>query len=462
MNSSLHLSAVGGHTVAGFDISGTTDLLDRAVLILDYLVALNDISTHKANLAVGLHTEELGRGYLSKVVSIDIKLLGERNASGAKLGVLRIVGKIEILGLILGIVGDNYLDRMKNSNSSFGGLVELFSDAVLEKLVINYAVSLCNAGSGNEVENSRRSVSTASEAADGGHSGVVPAVNESVLYELTKISLTHYGVSYVKACKLALLGLGLNVDADIVYNPLIKGSVVLKLDRAKGVSNSLERILNGMCIVVKGINAPLVALSVMAYVNYSVNCRVTHIHIGGCHIDLRTEGLRAVGKLAVLHSLKEVEVLFDRAIAVGAVLAGLGKGASVLTKLFCIKVANVCLAVLDKLYCELVALIKVIGAVENAAGGLASKPGKVAVDAFNVLVVLLRGVGIVVTEVEKAAVLLCGHRIDPDRLCGADVEISVRLGRKTGVDLELGISRKVLVNYIVDKVISDLFHFSVL
>ena len=61
----------------------------------------------------------------------------------------------------------------------------------------------------------------------------------------------------------------------------------------------------------------------------------------------RTRG--AVGELARLHAREEVEVFFDRAIAIRAVLAGLGQSAAILADLVGGEVVDVRLAGLDQL-----------------------------------------------------------------------------------------------------------------
>ena len=57
----------------------------------------------------------------------------------------------------------------------------------------------------------------------------------------------------------------------------------------------------------------------------------------------------AVGELAGLHAREEVEILFDGAIAIGAVFARLGEGAAVLADLVGGEVIDVGLAGLDEL-----------------------------------------------------------------------------------------------------------------
>ena len=83
-------------------------------------------------------------------------------------------------------------------------------------------------------------------------------------------------------------------------------------------------------VVVHRIDAPLVAGAVMLGVQDAVHHRVAHVEVGRRHVDLGAQRARAVRKLARLHAREQVEVLFDGAIAVRALLAGLGQRAAIL------------------------------------------------------------------------------------------------------------------------------------
>ena len=212
-----------------------------------------------------------------------------------------------------------------------------------------------------------------------------------------------------------------------------------------------------MRVVVKGIYTPLVALTVVRGVNYSVYRGVAHIEVGGGHIYLSSERSRTVGKLAVLHTLEKVKIFLNGSVSVRAVLTRLGQSTSVLSHLLGAQVANVRLAVLYQLDGELIALVKVIRAVEDASVGCSAKPAEVAVDRLNVLHVFLRGVGVVISEVELTAVFFCGFVVYKDRLSRAYMKVSVGLGRETGVYLYVGVFSEVGVDYIVYKI--AIYHF---
>ena len=330
---------------------------------------------------------------------------------------------------------------------------------MLQHLDVDQAVSLGNTCASDKIEDRRGGIASSTETADGGQTGIVPAVDHIVLNKIAEISLGHNGVGDVKSCEFSLhRG---DLKAYIVKHPLVKRTVVLELKRAERVGDTLKCVLNRMSVIVKRIDAPLVALTVMRGVNYAVDSGITHIHIGACHIYLCSEGTASVGELAVSHAAEQIEVLLGSSVSVGALLTCLGKRSSVLAHLLCVKVANVCLAVHNELFCILIALIKVVRAVENATVGSCSQPSQVLIDGLNVLHVLLSRVGIVIAKVELTAVLLSRLIVYEYSLCRADVEISVGLRWETGVDLLFGVLLKVSVNNIVYKIACDLFHFLV-
>ena len=160
---------------------------------------------------------------------------------------------------------------------------------------------------------------------------------------------------------------------------------------------------------------------------------IAHVEVRRIHVDLGLESARAVGELAGLHAPKEVEVLLNGAIAVGAFLAAL-EVAAVLGGLLGRQVADVGLAVLDELLGPLVELIEIVGGVELAVLPVGAEPAHVLADGIDVLLLLLGGVGVVEAQVELAAVLLGEAVVEADRLGVADVQIAVRLRRKARMD----------------------------
>ena len=73
--------------------------------------------------------------------------------------------------------------------------------------------------------------------------------------------------------------MGLLLEADLIYHPIVEGSVITEFAGAEGVCDSLKCVLNGMRKVIHGVNAPLVALTVMMYMLDSVNNGVAEIRV---------------------------------------------------------------------------------------------------------------------------------------------------------------------------------------
>ena len=101
--------------------------------------------------------------------------------------------------------------------------------------------------------------------------------------------------------------------------------MVLELERADGVRDALDGVGLPVREVVGGVDAPGVAGARVLRVQDPVQDRVAQVDVGRGHVDLRAQHARAVGELPGAHAREQVEVLLDRAVAPGAVRAGLGE-----------------------------------------------------------------------------------------------------------------------------------------
>ena len=140
--------------------------------------------------------------------------------------------------------------------------------------------------------------------------------------------------------------------------------MVLKLQRADGMRNALDRVLNGMRKIVHGIDAPCISRVVMRHVRHAVNNGITHVDVGTCHVDLGAKHKLAVGILALFHLLKKAKVLLYAPVAVRIVLARLRKGSAVLFDLLRRQIRHVSLALLNELNGALIHLTKIVGRKE--------------------------------------------------------------------------------------------------
>ena len=105
------------------------------------------------------------------------------------------------------------------------------------------------------------------------------------------------------------------------------------------------------------------------------------------------------------HPLEEIEILVDGAIAVGAVLAGLGERAAILADLVGGQIADVRLARLDELDRPIVKLLEVVGGVEQPVFPIEAQPADVVHDRIDVLLLFLGRIGVVEAQVALAAVI---------------------------------------------------------
>src|SRR5262245_1826560 len=123
--------------------------------------------------------------------------------------------------------------------------------------------------------------------------------------------------------------------------------MIFEFERTNRVGHLLNRVGLAMRVVVHWIDAPLVSGPVVLHVKNAIHHRVAHIQVGRRHVDLGPQSTRAVRKLAVFHSLKQIEVLLDGAIAVRALLAWFCQCASILPSLSSAEVAYISLSCLD-------------------------------------------------------------------------------------------------------------------
>ncbi len=75
---------------------------------------------------------------------------------------------------------------------------------------------------------------------------------------------------------------------------------------------------------------------------------VAEVHVGTRHIDLGAEHPRSLFKFALVHALEEIEVFLHRAVAVGALDAGLGGSALLCGYLFRGLIVDIGFALLDQ------------------------------------------------------------------------------------------------------------------
>ena len=203
--------------------------------------------------------------------------------------------------------------------------------------------------------------------------------------------------------------------------------------------------------VIHRIDAPLVARLMVGDMRDSVDDRVAHIDVRARHVYLGAQNFFAVCKFALGHSAEEVEVLFNRAVAVGAVFARLCKSAAVFAYFLGRQVADIRLALLDELYRALVEKIEIARCVVDLVPFVA-EPLNVLFYRVDIFDILFRGIRVVETEIAHSAVFFRDAEVDAYRLCVADVQIAVGLRRESRLHAGVDPVCKILVYKISDKI----------
>ena len=138
---------------------------------------------------------------------------------------------------------------------------------------------------------------------------------------------------------------------------------------------------------------------------------------------------------------EQIEILLDRAVAVGAGAAGLGERSAQAAHFLGRRAVDVGESRLDQVARELVQAIEVVGRVIEMRAPVEAQPAHRRHDRVVVLDVLLDRIGIVEAQVAGAAILGGEPEVQADRLGVPDVQVAVGLGWKAGDDAPAVLAR---------------------
>ena len=320
---------------------------------------------------------------------------------------------------------------------------------MLQEGILYGAGDLCHADALAEIADGTGGVATATQAAQSGHTGVIPTGDQLFLYQLTQLALAHDGVVDTQTGKLDLTrGMG---HGDIFHHPVVQGAMILVLQRAQGVGNAFDGILDGMGEVVHGEDAPLGALTVMLYKTNAVQHGVTHVEVAAGQIDLGAQGVLTLGELTGAHTAEQIQALFHRTVAIGA-NCGTGQVTAIFAELLGSQLADIGQTLLDQFFGILIGLLEVVGTVVETIIPVKAQPTDIFLNGLDILGVFLGRVGVIHTQVAQAAVLFGGAEVDIQSLAVTDVQVAVGLGRKTCVDLFHLAGGKVFIDEVMNKV----------
>ena len=413
--------------------------------------ALDKVRVHQAHFVSGIQPLVLRNRLRHEVLPLDPELTGESDLPASQCLVLQIVRCLQLLALTFRIIVNDKLQRVQNSQHTAAGRLQILTDAVLQCRVVVDGLALGNACHLHEFLDGGRCVAAAAKTGNGNQSRIVPAVHNSLFHESLDIALAGHDVLEVE---LGELDLARRLrELRLPDDPVIERAVILELQRADGVGNSLNRILDRVREIIHRIDAPLVPGVLMRQVRHAVEDRIAHVDVGRCHVDLRAKRLLAVGVFSFLHLLEQPQVLLDGALPHRIVPARLRERPAIFAHLIRRKVGHIGLSLADQLQRDLIHLVKIVAGEKESVLVVRPQPLDVFLDRFHELGFLLRRIRVVKAEIELAAVLLRKTVIQKNALRMADVEIAVRLRRKAGLHVVVPSLRQILVDLQLNKIL---------
>ncbi len=452
MQGGLHLAPVRRVAATGRRIIGALELDDLAGGILHHLAASDEIGVAQPHLAPGRKTVEFLGRHFHEVVALDIELAAEADAPDARGRILGAVDGIELLARTVRVIFDDHFQRTQHRHATQRRLVEGLTDRVLEHADIDEAVGLRDADPPHEITDRGRRHAAATQPRQCRHARIIPAFDVSLAHQLRQHALGKHRVGEIEAREFILPGPRGN--RKVIEKPFVERSMVLEFERAQRVRYALDGVGLAMGKVVARINAPLRARARMAGVEDAVEERIAQVDVTGRHVDLGAEHARSIGKLAGPHAAEEIEVLLDRAVAVGAVLPGLGQRAAARADLVLRLVVHIGEAVANEVLGPFVELLEIVRCVIEMGAPVEAEPAHVLLDGVDVFLRLLGRIGVVEAQVAAAAELLRHAEIEANGLGVADVKIAVGLGRKPRDHPGMALRIKIGLNDVADEIAS--------
>ena len=214
--------------------------------------------------------------------------------------------------------------------------------------------------------------------------------------------------------------------------------MIFKFQRADGVRNALDRVLNRMRKIIHWINAPCILRIVMLHMRHAINDGVTHIHIWRRHIDSGAQHLLAVLIRAVFHRFKQRKILFHASVGRWIFPARLRQSPSVCPDFIGRKIRNIGFALSNQRNGRFIHLSKIIGRKKQAVFPIRAKPLYVRLNRIDKFDLFFRRIRVIKAQVEGSAIFLCKPRIQQYGFRMSDMQITVWLRRKSRTDCFTG------------------------
>ena len=285
-------------------------------------------------------------------------------------------------------------------------------------------------------------VATAAQADDGGHAGVVPAVDLAFVHQLREFAFAGDDVGEVEARELVLLRCRCSQQAALaqaVHQPVVERALVFKLQRTNAVCDLLQRVFDGVGKGVHRVDAPGVARVVVRGAANAVDGWVAQVDVGRGHVNLGAQHGCTIGQLAIAHFAKACKVFSGSSRAERAVDAGLRKVATVDAHFFWRLFVHIGVAGFNQglggAVHEIEVVAGLVGLVVARLAPAKAQPLHRVDDAVDVFGVFFFGVGVVKAKVAHATVVTRQTEVDANAFGVAHMQVAVGLWRKTRANL---------------------------
>ncbi len=284
---------------------------------------------------------------------------------------------------------------------------------------------------------------SAPEAFQGGKARIIPSGHQFLADQFEKLALAHHRGSEIQSGEFDLLRTMWSVGFG--NDPIVEGAVILKLQGADRVRDSFDGIRQGVCKVIRGIDAPCGPCPIVSGVSDPIEDRVPQIDVWGAHIDFGAQDMGSIGKLSGSHAGKEIHILVGGSVPIRTVSAWFSERAAVFSYLIRREAIDVGFSFLNQNNGEGIELLEIIRRIEHLAVPIKSQPSDVVLYGLNVLGIFGGGIRVVESQMaDSSGGLVRDPKIKHDGLGVTDVEISIRLRRKSRDDPSAMLARRAI------------------
>ena len=373
-----------------------------------------------------------------------------------------------ILYQVFGVVVQHQFYGINHGADTYGSLVEVLATGGFHELDVVERIKVRIAYLTYEAQDGLGAVATATDAAEGRHTGVIPSVNDTFLGEYEQVALGHERVVEVQLVELKLTGTVVLYVLTVLrrlalplFDPgdkeVIEFMVRYELQGADGVSHTFQVVTLTMREVIHGVGIPFRAGTPVGQVEHAVHDGVAEMHVGRSHVYLGTENHLARFHVAAVHLTEQAQRFLSGAVTVGAVRTSLRGGSLLLgyllARLFVHVGTPLQYAPLGKVpeVLEIVAGIAYLAPFE-------AQPLDVALYGFYIFCIFFLGIRVVHAEVAHAAELLGNAEVNSNGLGMSYVQVSVRFRRKACLQSSAVLSFFQVLDYnLLDEVQAFLF-----